>query len=252
MTALADALRASRVDTAGARLHVMAVDALRAAGGRPSAALNAFVTQLLAEGGPLGRLMVGDEAVARAARNYLENVARDMRGDGIGSKEPGGGHRNRAYNMGLLARASTEIDDDAASRREPSFGHHNVAASSSSERATGAARRMTSESSNRIPPSSRSPSAPRGASSLQALRRVTTIYDSIVLRDGTPIGDLRYSQLDRFIATNAQEAALLRMVRDHGVPADRNARIRDLVTVEMLQRFVQRAALAAERAAAHD
>jgi hypothetical protein len=87
------------------------------------------------------------------------------------------------------------------------------------------------------------PGKPRSLADLATLKAMSapTIFDTITLRDGTPIGDLRWSQLDRFIADNAHEAALLRMVKSHAVPADPNAKVRDVVKIDVLQRFVRQA-----------
>ena len=89
--------------------------------------------------------------------------------------------------------------------------------------------------------------APRSLADMKRIREVSpTIFDTRKLRDGTPIGDLRWSQLDRFATDNAQEAALLRLIKQHAVPADPNARIRDVVSLDTLQKFVQKSAEIAE------
>ncbi|MER9875609.1 hypothetical protein [Mesorhizobium sp. M0195] len=69
-----------------------------------------------------------------------------------------------------------------------------------------------------------------------------TILDSFKVRDGRPIGDVPWSSLDRLIAADRHSAAFLTLIRDRGVPADRNAPIRQLVSVAEAQRLLQQAA----------
>jgi hypothetical protein len=74
---------------------------------------------------------------------------------------------------------------------------------------------------------------------LQSIGR-TTIYDTFRTRDG-PLGDLRWSSLPRLIRDNTHEAALLKLIYDHCIPSDPNARVRDVIKIEDLQRMVQKA-----------
>lgn len=69
-----------------------------------------------------------------------------------------------------------------------------------------------------------------------------TVLDSFRVRDGRAIGDVPWSSLDRLIADGGHEIALLRLLRDRGIPPNRNTPIRDLVSVREMEQLVQRAA----------
>lgn len=89
-----------------------------------------------------------------------------------------------------------------------------------------------------------SASPKRGLAEVIAMRAVVkpSVFESIKLRDGRSIGELRWSEIDRFIGANKREAALLKLVRDWAVPADPNARVSEIVSSAELERMVQKAA----------
>jgi len=69
-----------------------------------------------------------------------------------------------------------------------------------------------------------------------------TVLDSFKVRDGRPIGDVPWSSLDHLISAGGREVAVLKLVRNRGVPTDRNMPIRLLVGVQEMERIVQKAA----------
>lgn len=69
-----------------------------------------------------------------------------------------------------------------------------------------------------------------------------SVLDTHRLLDGTPIGDVAWSSLDRRIAAGGRETALLKLIRSSGVPPDANAPVRAIVTAHALQRMIQKAA----------
>jgi hypothetical protein len=88
----------------------------------------------------------------------------------------------------------------------------------------------------------REPSAEdRAAASRVANSIALTIFDSFKVRDGRPIGDVRFGELKRMMSANAIEAAVIRQILEHG-DAPHDARVRDLLKTEQLQRMIQRAA----------
>lgn len=96
-----------------------------------------------------------------------------------------------------------------------------------------------------------SPGAPRGSAALKAIAQaVPSIFDNCRLSDGTKIGDLRYSQLDGIFARSARDAAIVWVVRNAGIPADRNMRVReyladkqiDLNKIDEAQSLIEHAA----------
>jgi hypothetical protein len=88
----------------------------------------------------------------------------------------------------------------------------------------------------------REPSPAHRAAAAAVARSVAiTVLDTFMVRDGRAIGDVRYGELQRMMSTNAVEAAVIRQILDHGKAAH-DARVRDVVKVDDLQKFIQRAA----------
>ena len=85
------------------------------------------------------------------------------------------------------------------------------------------------------------PKPPRGLAALQTHARVNSVFDSYHTRQG-PVGDLIWSTLPRLASQNAREAALLNLIYQHATPANPNARVRDVLKIEDLQRMIQKAA----------
>jgi hypothetical protein len=75
-----------------------------------------------------------------------------------------------------------------------------------------------------------------------------TVLDSFRVRDGRPIGDLRWDELERLRADNAMEASVLRQLLRHGNPASPGSLVRDTVSPETLERMIQRGAEVADAA----
>jgi len=71
--------------------------------------------------------------------------------------------------------------------------------------------------------------------------RPTGIFNATELRNGQALGDIRWSQLDRLIRENAIELELLRLIRDAGVPADRNTSIREIISESEIAEYMSRA-----------
>jgi hypothetical protein len=264
-TLMAEQLAKAGVDTDAALLNRIAVDLLRKSLLAPRVALDPFMEEVKDAGGIMAKL-ISPKHLEIDAINYLERVARDMRGDALkdSAKADGGGQRHGArdgqHALAPFANSRGEREGKASScLREsartlmPSPKTDGVVGQSSgasdgrfpnarpSSSSSGVAHARLPERAIIAVPS---PGAPkRGLAELSVVRdAMPSIFDTQLLRDGTPLGDLRFSQIDRFIATNTKEAALLRLVRDHGQPCDQNARIRDIVNIETMQRMLQKAA----------
>jgi hypothetical protein len=65
-----------------------------------------------------------------------------------------------------------------------------------------------------------------------------SIFEKIKLRDGSNLGNLKWSQIERFIAENLREAELLRRAFEHAVPANPNAPIREILKAETIESFL--------------
>lgn len=80
----------------------------------------------------------------------------------------------------------------------------------------------------------------RGLSAIAYAQRAIgkSIFDRFLLPDGTPIGNVRYYQLNGEIRAYGTVARVLDAVRRHGTPSDQNARVRDLVSAEWLEEVI--------------
>lgn len=230
-TAISSAMRKAGFQSGPSALYVAASEALR--GATLEQALSRFVATIAAD----------RELLDALAMQYLQIVQSDMRGKNSTEAEA----QMRSDRQIRLGSVSAETQADGRPRKK-------VAATSPAGQLAVPSAPDQSRGGSDI--TFRHPSRPalsitipvpapkRGFAERRALKdRVgVSIFDTIKLRDGTPVGDLRWSQLDRFIANNSREASLLRLIRDYGRPADPNARIRDVVNLADLQRMVQRAA----------
>lgn len=265
-TALGSAMKAAGVDTDAALLHGIAVDLLRKNGLDARRSLEEFVDRVRDAGGLIAALHSREDTEHRGLE-YLRRVARDMRGQTMSRQRRDGADPSANGDHVHFSRLDHSRDEREGEPGEGVISNGVVAPPKSADAAAPEQRRVAAvdgrpsrirpgdrqfaETAQR--PTTRAAAAPghprRGFAELKAIKdALPTIFDTRKLRDGTSLGDLRWSQLDRFIAGNAQEAALLRLVRDHARPADPNARIRDVVSLETMQRFLQKAAEIADAA----
>jgi hypothetical protein len=260
-TAMQHAFKRAGGNRNEALLYSIAVDILRKSNLSPRAALNDFLDEVRDSESLLSTLISKRDTEPFAIR-YLQSVALDMRGrDSRDMRDVGGkaissdgkrscaAHDNSAQaegkaNEDVPSKASTLLPsptlDDGDGNGWPASNGKTKCASPSSSESSGTV-------STSAPIKAKTPLPPAGASkrtlaNMERVKKITTAFDSYLLRDGTPIGDLRYCQLDRFIGANAREAALLKLVRDYGIPADPNTRIRDIVSLETFEGFVQKSA----------
>ena len=91
------------------------------------------------------------------------------------------------------------------------------------------------------------PSASGRAAVMRAATNIArSVLDSFKVRDGRPIGDLAFCELENMRFDNAREAAVIRQIQRHYANAPGNALVRDLIGEDDLNRFVQKAAEVAE------
>lgn len=72
-----------------------------------------------------------------------------------------------------------------------------------------------------------------------------TVLDSFKVRDGRSLGDVRFGELESLRFENAREASIIRQIQKH-CTADANAKVRDIINTDTLQRMIQRAAEVAD------
>lgn len=135
----------------------------------------------------------------------------------------------------LMARA-------AASDAPRRLGSDTLAVAAGSSKPGGGGRVLCETQSAPVAPV-REPSQQQRAASAAVARTISiTVMESYRVRDGRPIGDVRYGELARLKAANACEAAVVDQIMQHGKCEDHSMRVRDFVKVADLQRFIQRAA----------
>lgn len=88
-----------------------------------------------------------------------------------------------------------------------------------------------------IPPARRAV-ARRAATAIAA---ELTVMDTFRLSNGAAIGEIYWGSLHRLRAQSARDAALLRILMNYG-NADPHAKVRDVISVEQLQRAIQMSA----------
>lgn len=143
----------------------------------------------------------------------------------------------------ILARAAKKLRSD---------GHHvlgnPIADASASQPHRGGEGQKEGATQNAVAHPVREPSpAERSAASSIAKTVAITVLDTVKVRDGRAIGDIRYGELERLRGENAMEASLIRQIQRHAT-APHDARVRDIVKVADLQKMIQRASEVADAA----
>ena len=95
-----------------------------------------------------------------------------------------------------------------------------------------------------IPPGRPVPdSAARRAARVNAVlanAAAITEFDSFKIRDGRPIGDISWGELERIEGLNLREAFVIKQIRKHAVVHDHNTLVRNAITAGQLARIIQR------------
>ncbi len=258
MSALKDAIIATpSLDSL--RLRALAYKAMQAAAMNPHLAVESFLTEVRRDRAILYEL-VGDKRARSIAFAYLEAATLDMKHE----SECGEAHHSvDRHDAGRSSPSDPNSETGEAQltyERQPS---HRPPVSEPHSEAEGAQcvfdrhgghrplvsepqdeRKHSSDVSANPKVASVRPPAPaaRQGAELSAIKAIApkSAFDSIKLRDGTPIGDLRWNRIDRMIGDNRQEAALLSLVRDYAQPGDQQAKIKDIVPLGEFERMVQR------------
>lgn len=243
-TAMAEAMTKAGIDTDAPLLRSIAEEQLRKANLAVMDALDPFTKEMRDAMG-VTRALISCSLVRDLASPYLESIAADMRGDTL--KNPAkAGDAVRFVDQGhprpRFGRVDISEDEESASPLLSRAQHGSSSSDSDpSEDGSGASRVRLMDAETMLARRS-IPNNPRGitAMRLQSQRR-TTMFETFNTRQG-PIGDLKWSSLPRLIGENTREATLLKMIYEHAVPANGNARIREIIDLPTLQRMIQKAA----------
>ena len=219
MASLAEAI-IEIADLDASRLRARAYESLKTYELDPRKAVGDFLTAVRSDHGLLFEL-IGYAAVRDRSLAYLESAAADMRNETEGEEA----HPKRDRHVATRSSPSVPASDD------------------------GDAHRVIERPEKDRSPSSETPRAPiplpkRGATELKMIKdnRPKSAFDSICLRDKTPIGDLPWRLIPRYIRDNSYEAALLIKVRAYARPPDESVLIRDVIPPAAFDRMVQEAA----------
>ncbi|MCW5695808.1 MAG: hypothetical protein KIS96_03625 [Bauldia sp.] len=249
---MAAAMRAAGIDTASAKLYTEASTLLAERGDPVKAA------------GRLADIAATNREIRMAlALSYVLGVAADM-------KLPGSATVFLPQGQGLGAAAGQPDEDGEAIVQLPQ-GQVAPASPSSPNREQEGLDAVAGKAPAGVP-SARGPSRPeamvayRDRAGRFAPRRVgptveqlaaardvqrraaKTVLDTWRIRDGRAIGDVTFAELESLRLENAQEASILRQIKNHIANADPSAKVRDLIKAEQFQRFIQRAAEVADAA----
>ncbi len=145
------------------------------------------------------------------------------------------------------------VADDMRGTELPVVGHercasdgHTSSAPPSSPNASGKGQRTHANDGHiESAPSARPDTAARKAARINAVignAKAITSLDSFKVRDGRAIGDLSWGELERLETTNQREAWVIRQLRKHAQVSDHSTLVRAVVTAEMLDRMIQKAA----------
>lgn len=172
---------------------------------------------------------------------FVRIVADDMRGTEL----PGEGRPYSASNGQSSSAHSRQPDEDARGHRMSADNGQNVLAPPSSAKASGGQKPCAREGQKPSAPSARPDTAARKAARINAVignAKALTSLDSFKVRDGRAIGDLSWGELERLETTNQREAWVIRQLRKHAQVSDHSTLVRSVVTAEMLDRMIQKAA----------
>lgn len=173
---------------------------------------------------------------------FVRIVADDMRGTEL----PGEGRPYSASNGQRSSAHSRQPDEDARGQETYAVNGQRVSAPPSSPKASGEGqRRFASDGQRPGATSARPDTAARKAARINAVignTKAITSLDSFKVRDGRAIGDLSWGELERLETTNQREAWVIRQLRKHAQVSDHSTLVRAVVTAEMLDRMIQKAA----------
>lgn len=177
----------------------------------------------LAQEEPLTTEIVGLDGMFAATLAYVRRVADDMRGPASQSTWESKSLRPRDPDAGqchsddprLFARDQDPESDPAGNPLRA--GHVSVGAHFPSARPR------------------------RGGDAIASVQGVVAagLLDTILIRDGRPIGDVRWHEISGLSAQNAREAAILDRIKDRAIPPDQTMPIREIIRERDLRAILE-------------
>lgn len=153
-----------------------------------------------------------------------------------------GGTRDELKRVFDRLLAESNLNDDAGTGVEMSKDQ-SIIVPASLPNASGAGQRLRASSRQDIPSraAGNSPSADRVQATIDARSKsATALLDSFKIRDGRPIGDVRFGELNELRLKNDVESRVLYQVMHHANAAH-DAKVRDVIKDTELRRFIANA-----------
>lgn len=237
---------AAGVNVAGSRLYTVAQCCLRAVGVNFDHAAQTFREKVKADPALIVAL-IGDAALTAAANEYLRRVGADMKsGSNVGAghcSDDTHEHFARETPGSNVGAGQCKIDTHTRNARDTSGAVmsldelQTLIDRKTSPNDSGGRGQSGSDThgTGAPPPLSPSQRAARLAVVVEAKARV---LDTLKIRDGRPIGDVRWHEIEKLITANTREAGYLKAIKNRfaNVP-DGFTRVRDLLSDDMMQKL---------------
>lgn len=225
MTAIAEKMKAKGVEPRDVRLNIAIAEFMNN-GGSETRAL--ALVRSAYERARQGHLVNADKATYALPTPRAPN-------------DSDTGHAAHADNATCNTPASLSPHDDAEGHLIHADGAKISSPSALSPHGSEGHSRGADKATQPLPPASGRAAVMRAATNI-----ARSVLDSFKVRDGRPIGDLAFCELENMRFDNAREAAVIRQIQRHYANAPGNALVRDLIGEDDLNRFVQKAAEVAE------
>lgn len=200
----------------------------------------------------LARQVVAPALIRSQAEQWFARFYREMpKGEGAArddlplghfrsaapDKISAGGLQGRAQEGHLPIANRAEPNDDGGLAVSAHLGQNKRAAVVTPKLSGGQA--SSASPANSGLPLARPQSAVDIAASAKAAKLIAeTVYERIKMRDGRAIGDIRYSEIDRYRSADLASAAILDRVKLHAQPPPgTDPKVKDLISAETLEAF---------------
>ena len=142
--------------------------------------------------------------------------------------------------VSLLPAASSQNEPEAGQTTASNADQMELPASGSPNREGEGHQRIARQGQLSVAIPSRPLSPAQRSANIRVAAAVSmTVLDTFKVRDGRAIGDVRWSEISSLITKDEHSASVLRAVHREGVPADPNARIREVISAGSLDRIMR-------------
>lgn len=224
-TALGEKLERAGV-VAPSRLYVAATDVLGSSRNF-DAALLAFTSRVRSDA----------TLLREVCRDYLKDVAADMRGESLGGKGQPGAADKASHSLPVSPRSH----DDAGLQSSAEKARRGVPASSPN---AAAGQRNDADKAVACLPAAASRHAPghsrRGLRAINSVQEAVSksLFDTIILPDGRRLRNVRWSETAELAGRYRRLSRVLISIRNYGTPADPSMTVDQIVSEEKLAQML--------------